>query len=102
MAQKSKSFNVLLKISFFKNELYRVFCDDRKLTFKCLERVNKDFTIHLDEINSVCMYGDPAREIEIKTKDRVIIGNFRSTRTSNRVTFILKDIFKERFIHVHH
>lgn len=101
VVQKSKNFNVLLKISFFKNELYRIFCDGQKMFFKCLEGSDRNFTLSLSEINGIYIYGDPAREIEIRTKNRVIIGIFRSTKTSNRAVNILREALGEKLVRVH-
>ncbi|MGB9820537.1 MAG: hypothetical protein ACPLVG_04200 [Pseudothermotoga sp.] len=100
MIQRSRCFNILLKMSFFKNELYKVSFDENKMIFKCLEQSNKDFALPLDDIRSISLYGNPARELEIRTNSQVIIGNFKSTKTSNHAVSMLKEIFQEKLIFI--
>lgn len=100
MTQKSKSFNVLLKTSFFKNELYSISCDAEKILFKGAEEGNKDFAVSLNDIDSVYIYGNPPREIEIRMKDKVIIGSFESTKTYHQATSILKKTLREKLFQI--
>ncbi len=102
MTQKSKSFNLLLRTSFFKNELYSISCDAEKILFKGTEEGNEGFALSLNNIDSVYIYGNPPKEIEIRMKDKVIIGSFKSTKTSSQATSILKKILREKLFQIDH
>lgn len=96
-----KSFNIMLKVSFFKNELHRISFKEKSVVFTNLEQKSKSFSVELDDIDGVYVYGNPIREIEIRTKNSIIIGNFKSTRTSNHALSILKNVFKEKLAHIY-
>jgi uncharacterized 2Fe-2S/4Fe-4S cluster protein (DUF4445 family) len=101
MKSGSKEFNVILKISFFKNEHHRISFENQRMIFTNLEQSSKSFSVDLNEINNVYVYGNPIREIEIRTKSTIIIGSFKSTRTSNRALSILMGIFKKKLVHIY-
>lgn len=100
MTNRFESFNVLLKTSFFRNDLYNVSCDTEKIFFKCLRHRSEDFAISLKDVDTLYIYGSPLREIEIRMRNKVIIGNFKSARAYRKAASILKEVFKERCFHI--
>ncbi|MGJ8454246.1 hypothetical protein ACSFC1_02955 [Pseudothermotoga sp. U03pept] len=96
-----KSFRVSLRLSFFKNQLYQVNIKSSEIQFKCLEQEDQSFSIPLDQIRSVSVYGNPPREVEICTNNRVIFGNFRTTGIAHRAIEILRQVFGVNFVQIH-
>ncbi|MEJ5230255.1 MAG: hypothetical protein WHT65_09660 [Pseudothermotoga sp.] len=88
-------------MSFFKNQRYQVNVRNGEIYFKCLEQEGQSFSIPLDQIRNVFVYGKPPREVEIRTNNRVIFGIFRTTRTAHRAIEILRQVFGERFVQIH-
>lgn len=102
MARKeAPSFYVLLRKSFFKNELFRMRLSSDGIVFKCLQDQKESFRVPFGKIVRIVIYEGPTREIEIQTKDEVIFGNFKSTVTLNRAVKILNVFFGKKFSHVH-
>jgi len=96
-----KSFRVSLRLSFFKNQLYQVNIKNGEIQFKCLEQEDQSFSVPLDQIRNVSVYGKPPREVEIRTNNRVIFGNFRTTRTAHKAIEILRQVFGDKFVQIH-
>lgn len=102
MAKKEEpTFYVLLRKSFFRNELFNMRLSNGEIVFKCLQDEKKNFTVPFSKIVRILVYENPAREIEIRTKDEVIFGNFKSTKALNRAIEVFGTLFGKKFSHVH-
>ncbi|MEN3008371.1 hypothetical protein [Pseudothermotoga sp.] len=98
--KKIPSFNISLRKGFFKNELFKMCLSNDDIIFKCLQDKSKNFTTPLEKVTKIAIYEGKSREIEIRTKNEVIFGNFNSTRTLNRAINIFGSFFGEKFSRV--
>jgi len=98
--KEEPSFYVILRKSFFKNELFRMRLSSGEIIFNCLQGEKESFSVPFSKISRIVVYEGPAREIEICTKDEVIFGNFKSTVTLNRAIKIFESFFGGKFSHV--
>lgn len=89
-------FNVVLRKSFFKNELFKMSILHDRIDFQCVEDKRHSFSVLFNKINRVLIYKTSNHEIEIDTVEEVIFGNFKSNKSVNRAFELFESLLKER------
>ena len=90
------SFKVILRKSFFKNELFKMSILHDQIDFRCVEDKRHSFSVPLKAITHVLICKTSNREIEIDTIEEVIFGNFKSNKSVDRAFRLLESLLKER------
>ena len=88
------SFNMILRKSFFKNELFKMSILHDRIDFRCVEDKRHSFSVPFKAITHVLIYKTSNHEIEIDTVEEVIFGNFKSNKSVNRAFELFESLMK--------
>jgi len=85
---------MILRKSFFKNELFKMSILHDRIDFRCVEDKRHSFSVPFKAITHVLIYKTSNHEIEIDTVEEVIFGNFKSNKSVNRAFELFESLLK--------
>ncbi len=85
---------MILRKSFFKNELFKMSILHDRIDFRCVEDKRHSFSVPFKAITHVLIYKTSNHEIEIDTVEEVIFGNFKSNKSVNRAFELFESLMK--------